>query len=176
MNVLKPRQPVPALEVETLDGSWSLAEQNPENFTMVVFYRGLHCPICSKYVAELDKLVGDFADIGVAALVLSGDGRERAEQAKADWGLENLPIGYGVTTEQARDWGLHRSAGRGKTSIGIEEPDEFSEPGLFIVRPDNTLYWAQISTMPFARPHFREIIGALKFALERDYPARGELS
>jgi hypothetical protein len=30
--------------------------------------------------------------------------------------------------------------------------------------------------MPFARPHFREIIGALKFAMENDYPARGELS
>lgn len=176
MIVLKPRQPVPALEVDTLGGSWSLAEQKPENFTMVVFYRGLHCPICSKYIGELDKLSADFADLGVSILTLSGDTRERAEQAKQDWGLENIEIGYGVTAEQARDWGLHRSAGRGKTSIGIEEPDEFSEPGLFIVRPDNTLYWAQINTMPFARPHFREIIGALKFAMEKDYPARGELS
>ena len=176
MKVLKPREPVPALEVETLDGPWSLAEQNPENFTIVVFYRGLHCPICSKYVAELDKLAGEFIEIGVSILVLSGDIRERAEQAREDWGLSNIAVGYGVSTEQARDWGLHRSAGRGLTSIGIEEPAEFSEPGFFIVRPDNTLYWAQISTMPFARPHFREIIGALKFALEKDYPARGELS
>lgn len=176
MNVLKPRQPAPALEVDTLEGPWSLSEQQPENFTMVVFYRGLHCPICSKYIGELNKLSGEFADLGVSILTLSGDTRERAEQARDDWGLDQLSIGYGVTTEQARDWGLHRSAGRGKTSIGIEEPDEFSEPGLFIVRPDNTLYWAQISTMPFARPHFREIIGALKFAMEKDYPARGELS
>jgi hypothetical protein len=36
MNVLKPRQPVPALEVDTLNGNWSLAGQNPENFTRVV--------------------------------------------------------------------------------------------------------------------------------------------
>ncbi len=176
MNVLKSRQPVPALVVDTLEGTWSLAAQSPENFTMVVFYRGLHCPICSKYVGELDKLSGEFAEIGVSILVLSGDERERAEQAKQDWNLNNIAIGYGVSTEQARDWGLHRSTGRGKTSIGIEEPAEFSEPGLFIVRPDNTLYWAQINTMPFARPHFREIIGALKFAMEKDYPARGELS
>ncbi|MCP4980492.1 MAG: AhpC/TSA family protein, partial [Gammaproteobacteria bacterium] len=155
MNVLKSRQPVPALVVDTLEGTWSLAAQSPENFTMVVFYRGLHCPICSKYVGELDKLSGEFAEIGVSILVLSGDERERAEQAKQDWNLNNIAIGYGVSTEQARDWGLHRSTGRGKTSIGIEEPAEFSEPGLFIVRPDNTLYWAQINTMPFARPHFR---------------------
>ena len=176
MNVLKPRQSVPALDIETLDGSWSLADQTPENFTMVVFYRGLHCPICSKYIAEVDKLAGDFGEIGVSILVLSGDDRERAEQARQDWELSNLAIGYGVSANQARDWGLHRSAGRGLTSTGIEEPAEFSEPGLFIVRPDNSLYWAQVSTMPFARPHFREIIGALKFALEKDYPARGELS
>ena len=64
----------------------------------------------------------------------------------------------------------------GLTSIGIEEPSEFSEPGLFIIGSDKTLYWSQISTMPFARPHFREIIGALKFAMEKEYPARGELS
>ena len=176
MNVLKPRQSVPALEFDTLEGNWSLAEQSPQNFTMVVFYRGLHCPICSKYVAELDKLSGDFTDMGVSILIASGDTRERAEQTRQDWSLQNLTIGHGVTTEQARDWGLHRSTGRGLTSIGIEEPAEFSEPGLFIVRADNSLYWAQISTMPFARPHFREVMGGLKFALEKDYPARGELS
>ena len=176
MNVLKPRESVPGLAVDTLNGSWSLADQKPKNFTLIVFYRGLHCPICSKYVGELDKLAGDFAEIGVSVLVLSGDGRERAEKVVEDWGINNLEIGYGVTTEQARDWGLHRSAGRGLTSAGIEELAEFSEPGMFIIKPDNTLYWSQVQTMPFARPHFREIIGALNFALEKDYPARGELS
>ncbi len=176
MKILKPREGVPALDVDTLDGSWSLAEQTPENFTLVVFYRGLHCPICSKYLGEMNKMVDDFAEIGVGMIALSQDSRERAEQARADWGLDNLEVGYGATLEQVRDWGLHRSAGRGKTSIGIEEPAEFNEPGVFIVRPDQTLYWSQVSTMPFARPHFREIHGALKFALEKDYPARGELS
>lgn len=176
MNVLKPREAVPALEVETLDGSWSLAAQNPENFTMIVFYRGLHCPICSKYMGELNKLSAEFAEMGVSILAASSDTRERAEEARQGWGMDSLTVGYGVSVEQARDWGLHRSAGRGKTSIGIEEPAEFNEPGLFIVRLDHTLYWAQISTMPFARPHFREIIGALKFVMENNYPARGELS
>jgi peroxiredoxin len=175
MTVLKPRQTVPALEVSTLQGSWSLDDQAPENFTMLVFYRGLHCPICSKYLAELDKLAGDFDNTGVGILALSSDGKERAKQAVEDWGLKNTNIGYGVSVEQAQAWGLHRSAGRGKTSIGIEEPAEFSEPGLFLVRPDNSLYWAQISTMPFARPHFREVLGALSFTLANDYPARGEL-
>jgi len=175
MTVLKPRQPVPELSVSTLQGPWSLSEQDPENFTMVVFYRGLHCPICSKYLAELNKLVDDFTEAGVSVLAVSSDGEERAKQAREDWGLDKINLGYGLSVDQARDWGLHRSAGRGKTSIGIEEPAEFAEPGLYLVRPDNSLYWGQLSTMPFARPHFREILGALGFALANDYPARGEL-
>lgn len=175
MNILKPRQAVPSLEVSTLQGPWSLSAQQPENFTMLVFYRGLHCPICSKYIAELDRMYADFAEAGINSIALSSDVSERAQQAYDDWGLSSLNIAYDVSVEQARAWGLHRSAGRGKTSIGIEEPDEFSEPGLFLIRPDQTLYWSQISTMPFARPHFKEILGALKFAMEKDYPARGEL-
>ena len=176
MTVLKPRQPVPELNLSTLQGPWSLSEQAPDNFTMIVFYRGLHCPICSKYLAELNKLVDDFNEIGVSTLAVSSDGEERAQQAREDWGLDKLNLGYGLSVDQSRDWGLHRSAGRGKTSIGIEEPAEFSEPGLYLVRPDNSLYWGQVSTMPFARPHFREILGALNFALANDYPARGELT
>jgi hypothetical protein len=28
--------------------------------------------------------------------------------------------------------------------------------------------------MPFVRPHFRELLAALDFAIEKNYPARGE--
>jgi peroxiredoxin len=175
MIVLKPRQSVPALNVETLQGPWSLSDQSPENFTMVVFYRGLHCPLCSKYLKELDKLASEFAEAGVSILALSSDDKARAERTQTDWALENISLGYGVSIEQAQAWGLHRSAGKGKTSIGIEEPAEFSEPGLFLVRPNQTLYWSQVSTMPFARPHFKEVLGALGFVSANDYPARGEL-
>jgi len=176
VNVLKPRQAVPALEVSTLKGPWSLSAQAPKNFTMLVFYRGLHCPICSKYLQELDRMIGDFEEAGVTALALSSDEQARAQQANDDWELKNLNLGFDLSVDQARAWGLHRSTGKGKTSIGIEEPTEFSEPGLFLVRPDETLYWAQISTMPFARAHFKEILGALGFVVANDYPARGELN
>ncbi|MFN7087813.1 MAG: AhpC/TSA family protein, partial [Burkholderiales bacterium] len=64
--------------------------------------------------------------------------------------------------------------GRGKTSMGIEEPALFSEPGVFLVRPDRTLYWAAVQTMPFARPHFRDMLAAIDFVIKNDYPARGE--
>ena len=51
----------------------------------------------------------------------------------------------------------------------------FIEPGLYMVRPDGTLYFGTVQTMPFARPSFAEILNALGMVLERDYPARGEV-
>ena len=52
---------------------------------------------------------------------------------------------------------------------------QFSEPGVFLVRADGTLYWSAIQTMPFARPHFRELLSAVDVVISKDYPARGEV-
>ena len=172
---IKPRQRVPALEFDTVGGArWSLAAQRPQNFTMVVFYRGLHCPVCRRYTSELNGMISEFDRRGVSTVITSTDPKERAEQAKAQWALPNLTVGYGVSIDKAREWGLYVSSGRGATSTGVEEPKLFAEPGLFLVRPDGTLYWASISTMPFARPHFDEIGQAIDFVLSKNYPARGE--
>jgi hypothetical protein len=38
-----------------------------------------------------------------------------------------------------------------------------------------TLYAASVQTMPFARPHFSEVLAAVKFVTKNNYPARGEV-
>jgi len=175
MNRPIPRQPVPALEVDLVGGGrWRLAERRPERFTLICAYRGLHCPICKGYLRELDRAVEEFAARGVEVIALSSDGAERAAAAVRDWGLERLAVGYGLSIDSARAWGLYVSTGRGKTSTGVEEPALFNEPGIFLVRPDGTLYAATTASMPFARPHFKEILAALDFVIANDYPARGE--
>lgn len=172
---LLPRKAVPSLEFELVGGGrWSLAGQKPQSFTMVVFYRGLHCPICHRYTSELNGMIGEYDRRGVATVITSTDSKERAAEAKQKWGLPNLAVGYGVPIDKAREWGLYVSTSRGKTSAGIEEPPLFAEPGIFLVKPDATLYWASVSTMPFARPHFTDILGAIDFAVSKNYPARGE--
>jgi peroxiredoxin len=172
---LMPRKPVPSLEFDLVGGGrWSLAGQSPQSFTMVVFYRGLHCPICHRYTSELNGMIADYDRRGVAAVITSTDTQDRAAAAKEKWGLANLTVGYGVSIDKAREWGLYVSTSRGMTSAGIEEPALFAEPGIFLVKPDRTLYWASVSTMPFARPHFKDILGAIDFAISKDYPARGE--
>ena len=175
MSHLMPRQPVPPLSVATLDGDrWVLAEQQPNSFTLIVFYRGLHCPICQPYLRELDRMLADFQQKGIEVIAISSDVEGRARGAKEGWKLADLRIGYGLSIDTAKAWGLYVSTSRGMTSIGIEEPALFSEPGLFLVRPDGTLYAAAVQTMPFARPHFKELLSALDFIIANDYPARGE--
>lgn len=98
--MLIPRQTVPNLELPTLDhGPFTLANDQPKNFSLVVFFRGLHCPLCVKYLKDL---------------------------------------------------------------------------GVFLIRPDQTLYYSAVQTMPFARPSFSDLMMAIDYAIDKDYPARGE--
>lgn len=170
MSHLKPRAPVPALNVALTNGSsWTLAEQRPEQFTMIVFYRGLHCPICKSYLAELDAKLGEFTRRGVDVVAVNGDTRERAQQSAKDWALSRLAVGYGLPVDEARNWGLFISR-----SVKESEPAEFFEPGLFLIRPDGTLYASFVASMPFARPHFDDVLNAIDFIAKNNYPARGE--
>lgn len=174
-QTLVPRQPAPDLSAELVGGgTWSLSNSDPENFTLVVFYRGLHCPICKGYLGKLNAIAGDLAERGVKTIVLSTDPEERAQRVRDEWKLDDLPLGYGVTIEAARSWGLYISTSNGKTSMGVVEPDLFAEPGVFLFRADGTLFFANIQTMPFARPDLTTLPAAIDFVLSKDYPARGE--
>ncbi len=81
---------------------------------------------------------------------------------------------HDLSLAKAGEWGLFISTSRGTNSIGIEEPAHFSAPGVFIVRPDGTLYDDALQTMPFARPHVDGLLAALNLAREKNDPARGE--
>ncbi|SDR37446.1 peroxiredoxin-like family protein [Pseudovibrio sp. Tun.PSC04-5.I4] len=173
--MLIPRKPVPSLTANLLGGgTFDLSAETPDFATLVVFYRGLHCPICASYLKELERLTPEFEERGVKTIALSTDTEDRAQTFANAIKADKLRVGYGVTLTKAREWGLFLSAGRGKTSIGIEEPELFAEPGLFFVRADGTLYFGNVQTMPFARPDFKPMLGALDFCIKNDYPARGE--
>ena len=173
--MLLPRQKTPSLTLETLkDGEFDLANDGGERGTVICFYRGLHCPICANYLAEFEKRVPDFAERGVKTIAISSDTRERSQAMADKIGAQALRFAYDLPLAKAREWGLYISTSRGTTSIGIEEPALFSEPGLFMVTPEQTLYYGSVHTMPFVRPHFSELVGALDFAIKNNYPARGE--
>src|SRR5258708_9558651 len=107
MSRILPRQPAPELVVPTLSGTtWKLADAKPQRFSMIVFYCGLHCPVCKTYVPELDKLYPEFATRGVEAIVLSTDAEARAPQAQTDWNLSQLTVVHSSSFAAARTSGL----------------------------------------------------------------------
>lgn len=171
MAIPTPTTPAPELDVPLVGGGrFRLADQQPEKFTLVVFYRGLHCPVCRGYLAQLDRALGELADAGATPVVaISGDDLEAAERSVEEWKLGDLQIGYGQSIDSMREWGLFVSKG-----IKDPEPELFGEPGLFLVRPDGSIYMAAVNSMPAARPRIEDVVAAVRFFHDNNYPARGE--
>lgn len=168
---LKPQQPAPAMEVMTLgDGPWRLSDARPATFSMIVAYRGLHCGVCKMYLTELSGKASEFERRGVDVIAVSSDSRERAEKARDEWQIGNLRTGYDLPLATARDWGLFVSS-----AIRDGEPAQFTEPGLFLVRPDGTLFFAATCNAPWGRPQLDQVLRGIDAAVERGTPARGEL-
>jgi len=167
-----PDDTMPAIDAQLAGGgSWHIAEEQPQMLTLLVFYRGLQCPICRKWLGDLERLLPEFERRGVSVIALSTDTRSRAEQAKREWGLANLRVGYGVEPEDARKAGVYISEGRGVAKSGIEEMTLFTEPAVLAVKPDGMLYMAWTQSGPHARPHFSEVLSAIEGALLAGLPA-----
>ena len=165
-----PTRAAPPLIVETVKGGqWSVADRHPARFTMIVFYRGVHCPVCRTYLGELERLLPEFASRGVEVIAVSGDDKQRATRTQSEWKLPTLTVGYGQSIQSMRDWGLYISKG-----ISESEPALFGEPGLFLVRPDGTIYYIGVNSMPFGRPSLSEMLKTIDFIIAKNYPPRGE--
>ncbi len=169
--MLTPGNPAPSLKIETVGhGTFDLERDAGENGTLVIQYRGLHCPICIRQMGEVEAALDDFAELGVEVIMITTDTGERAAETVEKAGVSKLRVGYGLSMADARDvWGLNISVAR----EGSAEPALFAEPGHFYIKPDQTLYYVWQQTTPFARPPMPDIVGGLKFTLANNYPARG---
>ncbi len=166
---LMPDTRAPALKLPLVGGgTFDLAAETPENFTMVLFYRGHHCPVCKGYLGGLVNLLGDFEKSGFSVVAASMNDEALATQSVNEWELGDLRVAYGVTMEDAKSWGLWVSK-----AFKDVEADFFTEPGLFWIKPDRSLYLVDISNMPWARPDLRNLLSKVPYALENKYPARG---
>jgi len=104
VKTLDEQRLVPPLVVPLVGGgTWRLADQKPQHFTLIAFYRGLHCPICSRYLGDLESKLEELAKRGVGAVAVSSDGKERAEEAKRKWNLARLAVGYGLGLADAKN-------------------------------------------------------------------------
>ena len=84
-NTLIPGKKTPSLKVDTLDGaSWSIDDHLDKTKYMIVFYRGLHCPVCSDFLKQIDNQLKEYKKSNTEVIAISMDNKEKA--AKANMG------------------------------------------------------------------------------------------
>jgi len=159
--------PFPALDWPAVGGG----HVNPakgDGWRLLVVYRGKHCPLCKKYLATLNEMLGDFKAANIDVSVLSADGLEKARTESEECGWK-FPVGYDLTVEHAKQLGLYVSSPRSP-----QETDQpFAEPGVFVINPRGQVQIVDVSNAPFARPDLRALLDGIRFVIEKDYPVRG---
>ena len=160
----------PDIQVPMLDGEMKTLgkPENGHDWKLVVVYRGKHCPICTKYLNQLETVKSSFADAGVDIIAVSGDSKQQLEAH-----LEELdicfPIAYSLTVEQMNTLGLYISDPRSEK----ETDHPFAEPGVFVINAKEEIQIIDISNAPFARPELEALANGLSFVRKNDYPIRG---
>ncbi len=170
---LTPTQLVPALSLPVTRGGTTdelhLGTGKDGRFTLLVFFRGLHCPVCRKQLSEIERRLDEVRAVGVGrVLAVSMETEQRSAQLVDEWHLEHLPVAHGLSEQDARAWGLFISH-----AIKGGELDVFNEPGLFVLDDDGSLLVSSVTNMPFSRPRLDDLLGGLRFVQDNDDPARG---
>ncbi|GAB2510712.1 redoxin family protein [Microbulbifer agarilyticus] len=164
----------PTMEAVKLDGS-SVTLGKPQGgatWQAVFVYRGKHCPLCTKFLNELETFKQAFRDADVDILAVSADSKEQLEQHLEKVQV-SFPIAYGLTEEQMKTLGLYISIPRSEQ----ETDHNFAEPGLFVVNEEGNLHVVDISNNPFVRPELGALTRGLAWIRDPDnhYPIRGTL-
>lgn len=169
MSRIKPGEKVPQNWFKPLDEEiWPGGNLSGPEFYMVIVFRGVQCSHCKKQLIDFNSRMKEFYQRNIEVIAVSADTKERAERAKNDWGLTNLRIGYALSLEDARKMGLYIS----EANKDSEMP-KFSEPGIFLIKPEQTLFAVWLASYPFARPQIDELLRCIDFSVERNQAPRG---
>ncbi|MEM7729266.1 MAG: redoxin domain-containing protein [Pseudomonadota bacterium] len=168
-TLMTPKSRIASVEVPLLGGgTFDMSESDVENFQIIVVYRGVHCPKCKAQLETLEPMVADIRADGHDIIAVSMDSEDRAQKARDDWDIDELPLAYGLELMDAKSLGLFIS-----DAITDTEPHHFAEPGIFVIQPDGTLYAEIVQNTPFGRPDMADLVKGLNFAVKNDYPPRG---
>ncbi len=86
-HAVLPGGAAPALELPVVGGDpFRLADRDPGLFTMLVFNRGLHCPVCRAQLSELDRRFDELAQKGIEVVSVSGETQARASRRRTPCG------------------------------------------------------------------------------------------
>ena len=165
----------PSITVHALEGESITLGQPAEgtDWQMIVVYRGRHCPLCTKYLNQLEAYKERLRANKVDLVAVSADSKEQLEDHL--YKLEiSFPIYYGLSLEQMLTLGVYISVPRSEQ----ETDHNFAEPGLFVVNEKGNLHVVDIANNPFIRPELESLVSGLEWIRNPDnnYPIRGTYS
>ena len=165
-------QPFPSMAVAKVEGGEVVLGQvsNSNAWQLVVVYRGKHCPICTRYLSELNDALPELKTLNIETVAVSADPEEKARVHLAQIN-PGFDVGCNLSIEQMQALGLYISHPRSPK----ETDRPFAEPGLFVINADGVVQVTDISNAPFARPDLKSLVMGLKFIRdpENNYPIRG---
>jgi len=139
-----------------------------ENWQLIFVYRGLHCPLCKKYLQKLESLKDKFLATGAEVVAVSSDPEDKAMEMVESAKL-SIPVGYSLSIQQMKKLGLYISNPRSP-----EETDRpFPEPGMFAVNAEGKIHLIDVSNTPFNRSNLGELVETIEWIKENEYPIRG---
>ena len=129
-----------------------------------------YCPLCTKYLNNLETHKQGLLDSGVDLIAISAD--TKSQLAGFMEKLEvSFPICYGLTIAQMQELGLYISTPRSEK----ETDHPFPEPGVFVINEKGQVQIAEISNNPFVRPELETLASGIAWIKnpENDYPIGG---
>jgi peroxiredoxin len=167
--MLQPGDAAPPLSVLTVQGShWSVEGTKPAAMDLIAIYRGSFCPYCKGFISQLAARRTAFSERGITTVAISMDSAENAAKASSEWGLQELQVGFGLTADVARSWGIFLT-----TRLDGNQSMTFCEPAMFLVKPDKKIYAVLAQSLPCGRPDLDNLIQGLDFLAKLGYPPRG---
>ncbi len=169
---LHPGAPFPRLSSPiALNKQRSLLEPRDGcDWLLVLIYRGKHCPLCTKYLNQLETFKQRLSEAKVDIVAISGD-----SHAQLNEHLEKLdvsyPLAYGLSLQEMKKLGVYISDPRSEQ----ETDHPFSEPALFVVNERQELHVVDLSNNPFVRPDLETLVNGIEWIRNPDnnYPIRG---
>ncbi len=172
---LIPGTDFPTITVQSLSGD-SITLGRPKtgtNWQMIVIYRGRHCPLCTKYLNQIEKYTQRLYENKIDLVAVSADSKAQVEDHLSKLNI-SFPLYYDLSLEQMEVLGFNISLPRSEQ----ETDHNFPEPGLFIVNEFGKLHVVDISNNPFVRPDLESLLNGLEWIRDPDnnYPIRGTWS
>ncbi|XWN33122.1 MAG: redoxin domain-containing protein [Devosia sp.] len=170
-GVAHPGGPLPALTVPLVGGGQRAYGPDKPGWSLLIIYRGRHCPRCKTYLNKLSGMLEAFAERDVDVTVTSADPPERASADVDEFGWR-MPVGHSLTLEDMDRLGLFVS-----DPASPQETDRpFAEPGLFLINPDGNVHMMGTSNAASCRPDLDLVLDGIIGIQTRGLPVRGTRS